>query len=229
MKHVPTSTILSLAALGLAVGAYAGNAGTTAEDQSDARKQVDEAREVVERMKADPEVAHLLEEAKGIFIVTDYAKAAVGVGGEGGEGVALLREDGLMGDDWTGPAFYDFGGASIGAEVGVKTGSVVMLLMTDEAAGKFRTEKDNWSLDAEAGLTIVDYSATAEESAGKGDVVVWSDTRGAFAGADVGISDIRRDNEDNAAFYGEPVDTDEILTGQISDGQADELREALGG
>lgn len=196
-------------------------------EHSDAREQVDEARQVVEQMKSDAEVAGLLEQAQGVFIVPDYAKAAAVVGGQGGEGVALLRTNGATTGEWSAPVFYDFGGASLGANIGVKAGSIAMLLMSEAAADMFRNEDNNWSLDANAGLTIVDYSAATEASAGKGDVIVWSDTEGAFAGADVGISDINRDQEDNTEFYGENVDVRQILSGEASSYRADELRAAL--
>jgi lipid-binding SYLF domain-containing protein len=75
----------------------------------------------------------------------------------------------------------------------------------------------------------VDYSSAAEGSLGKGDIVIWSGTRGAFAGADIAITGITRDEEENAAFYEDDVDTEEILAGDASTDRADELRDALSG
>lgn len=239
MLHSKQLTLISLAALLVSAGAGAigdntgdntggkiGEAGDK-EQMSQQREQVDEARQVVQQMKNDSGVRDLLQEAHGVFIVPDYAKAAAVVGGQGGEGIVLLRENGQADGEWTAPAFYDFGGASVGAEVGVKAGSVAMLLMSDKAADMFRNQENNWSLNAEAGLTIVDWSAVAEGSAGKGDVVVWSDTEGAFAGVDIGISDISRDEEETAAYYQKDVDVQEVLTGQVTTERAEELRAAL--
>jgi lipid-binding SYLF domain-containing protein len=221
-----TSTLWTFAALTVGGGAVADMHG---KEQSDAHEQVDEARQVVEQMRTDADLASLIEQAHGVFIVPDYAKAAAVVGGQGGEGVALLRTNGAPTGEWSAPIFYDFGGASLGADIGIKAGSIAMLLMSEDAADMFRNEDNNWSLDANAGLTIIDYSAATEASAGQGDVIVWSDTEGAFAGVDVGIGDINRDQEENAEFYGENVDVRQVLSGEASSYRADELRAALRG
>lgn len=61
---------------------------------------------------------------------------------------------------WSGPGFYNFGGVSIGLEAGVSAGRVAMILTDEKALANF--SKDNkFSLNADAGLTIVDYSARA--------------------------------------------------------------------
>ena len=199
-----------------------------AEAAGDAQELVDEAVTVVNRMQADPEVAELLSQAHGIFIIPDYAQAGFIVGGEGGEGIALLKsmsaggnaaaDAGVVGEapagQWSEPAFYDFGGVTAGAEAGVEVGSIAMLLMSEESAELFRTEQTNFSIDASAGLTIVDYSARADAAAGTGDIIIWSDTVGAFAGATIGINGVSRDEEETAAL--------------LSD-RAQQLRDALAG
>lgn len=197
------------------------------EAMADAQEQVKEAHSVVRQMKSDPELAQRLEQARGVFIIPDYAKVAAVVGGQGGEGVVLLR-DRAGGGEWTAPAFFDFGGGSLGADIGVKAGSIAMLLMSDEAANMFREQDDNWSLDANAGLTIINWSAEAEGSAGKEDVIVWTDTEGAFAGVDLGVNDISADDDETAAFYGEHADVQDVLDGKVVSNRANDLRAALG-
>ncbi len=56
-----------------------------------------------------------------------------------------------------------------------------MLLMTDRALNSFKGN-NTFSLNADAGLTIINYSARGQASVGKGDVIFWADTEGAFAG-----------------------------------------------
>lgn len=196
---------------------------TQAEQRAEAKELVDEARLVAGELRTDPEVAKLLDSAHGIFIVPDYAKAAAVIGGRGGEGVVMLRQEG----EWSAPAFYDFGGATLGINVGAEAGSIAMLLMTEKAAAMFRDQEDNWTLDASAGVTIVNYSTATEATLGETDVVFWSDTAGAYAGADIGINNINSDEEENEAFYGEKVSSQQILTGSVSNDEANELREEL--
>lgn len=153
----------------------------------------------------------------------DYAKGALGVGARGGEGVMLAHRDG----QWSGPAFYDFGGVSVGAQVGVEAGQIAMVLMSDEAVEAFHST-NNFSLNADAGLTLIDWSARAQGSLGKGDVVVWSDAEGAFAGADVSVTDIRWDAEENERVHGGDMTSRQILaSASVDDRHAQKLQAAL--
>ncbi len=193
---------------------------------ADAQEQVDEAVKVVNQMKRDPKMVRLLDQARGVLIVPDFGKVALVVGGEGGEGVALLKTEGA-GRKWSAPAFFNVGGISVGAEAGGEAGAIAMLLMSDKAASVFMSQNNTFSLDANAGLTIVNWSAKAQASAGKGDVIVWADTEGVFAGAAIGVSDIDRDEDENAAYYGKAIAPHEIFSGQVSAGPAATLRDAL--
>ncbi len=196
---------------------------------SDAQKQVMDAVKVVNDMKRDPDAMKLLEQARGVFIIPDYGKAAAIVGGSGGEGVVLMRQERGLSGEWSPPAFFNIGGVSLGAEVGVEAGSIVMLLMSDKTTEMFMNQDNNFSLDANAGITIVNYSAKGQASAGKGDVVLWSDTKGAFVGAGIGVSDINRDEDENAAYYGKSVTAQEILSGNVETAKAKTLQDALMG
>lgn len=193
------------------------------EDRQEAEEIVTDAIEVVEQMKRDPELMQLMDRAAGIFIIPDYGQAGFIVGGEGGEGVIMLREGGK----WSPPAFFNFGGVTVGAVAGVEAGAVAMLLMSDEATEQFKMQENDFSLDASAGLSIIDWSRKAEASAGRGDIVVWSDTEGAFAGLTIGVSDINQDEDENAAFYGPGVGAAEILSGNVEWSRAEPLRDAL--
>lgn len=234
MAAVPfaAAAILTLSATGASAGddnSATANAQqkTMSRDASgnmnDAEKQVNEATQVVMQMKRDHNVAQLLGRAHGVFVIPDYAKAAAVVGGRGGGGVVLAKEDGK----WSNPAFFNIGGVSVGAQAGVAAGSIAFLLMSDKAVNMFQNQANNFSLNANAGLTIVNYSATAQGSYGKGDVIVWSDTEGAFAGASIGVSDINRDEDENHAYYGQQVSAKQILTGKVSQMRAQNLKDAL--
>jgi lipid-binding SYLF domain-containing protein len=131
-----------------------------------------------------------------VFIVPDYGRAALGVGGAAGQGVLVANNDGR----WSSPAFYNIGAINIGLQAGAEAGSIAFLVMSDDAMQNFE-EENNFSLDADAGLTIVDYSKRAQANLGKGaDVVVWSDTKGLLGELAISVADIMWDNEANQAF-----------------------------
>ena len=208
-----------------------GNAATTtgkaARDEAhDAQHQIDGAAKIVQRMQSDHAAAQLLREAKGVFVVTKFGHAALGVGGRGGEGVLMMNKNGIWGD----PAFYNMGGMSIGAEAGAEGGSLVFVLNSEKALKSF-DQNNNWSLNAEAGLTIVNWSGKAQGSAGKGDVTVWSDTKGLLGAVAVSVTDIQFDHGETSAFYGKPMQVADVFRGTASAPaeKVARLRDALAG
>jgi lipid-binding SYLF domain-containing protein len=193
------------------------------DDLKDAKVHVQNAVEVVQQMKQDPGVARLLDTAHGVFIVPEYGEGALVVGAHGGAGVLVAKHNGA----WTGPAFYDMGGITVGAQVGGAGGAVAMILTSERAVEEFKDGENNFSLDANADLVMVNYSADVQASAGKGDVVLWSDTEGAFVGASLGVSNINSDEDQNDAFYGRDITARQILTGGTANPQAQPLLNAL--
>lgn len=229
-KILLAASVLVLA--GLAGPANVQAAGTAATNDkapanqpylaSDTVQQVNEAKAVVERMTSDPAIKSLLQKAKGVFIIPTYGRGAWGLGVRGGEGVMLTHS----GNKWSNPVFYNMGGVSIGLQGGIEAGSLAMLLMSDKAVNQFMTD-NNFSLTADAGLTIINYTAKAQADLGKGDVIVWADTKGAFANASIGISDIHRDESDTKAFYKRTATAKEIVGGSVTSSQAEGLKQAL--
>lgn len=191
-------------------------------DVSEEQDLINEAVSVVGQMKRDEGFEDVLQKAKGVYIVPDYGKGAAVVGGEGGAGLVLVKQDG----EWSNPAFYNFGGVSLGAQAGGEAGAMAFILMTDDAVNAFKSG-NKITLDADAGFTVVNWSGDAEASWGKADVVTWSDTEGLFGGASVGVTDINWDDDGNKALYGEGADLSTVLQGKAETHEADKLKEAL--
>lgn len=215
--HVATIPLLLAAATMSAPAAYA-------DTHDRAQDRVDDSTHVINQMKQDPNLAQLLGEARGVFIIPHYGKAAFIVGGQGGGGVVLARGD----DKWTDPAFFNLGGGSIGYQAGASGGSIVMMLMTRRAVDQFEHSKGKWSLHAGASLTVVRYSGSAEATTrGRHDIIVWTDTRGLYGGLTAGVTDITPDNYLNHDYYHNDVTPQTILTGMVTTHQANDLRDAL--
>lgn len=194
-------------------------------DLRDAQQEIDRAVQVVQRMKADPKMQDALQQAKGVFILPHYGRGALGVGVQGGEGVLVTRQGNKFGN----PVFYNLGGVSIGAQAGGAGGPVAFLLMTDKAVQDFASGK-KFSLDADAGLTIVNWSKRAQGSAGKvQDVIAWSATKGAYAGVSVGVTDVMVDKDANRAYYGrDGLQPREIVNGRVDNPRSNVLGLVLG-
>jgi lipid-binding SYLF domain-containing protein len=188
-------------------------------------KHVNDAVTVARRMLQEPRMRELLAQAKGVFIVPTYGLAALGVGASGGTGVLLIkRADGTWGD----PVFYNIGGLSAGAQVGVEGGAIAMVLNNEKAVNKFM-QKNMFSLNAAAGLTLVNWSKIAQGSLGDGDVVVWAGTKGLYGSlVSVGVSDIRYNERlTNAYYHRQGVTVADVLAGKYTNPNADALKQTL--
>lgn len=184
---------------------------TGQEKMSGPAEDVQESAKVLEQLRQqDPNLASKVAEAKGVFIIPDYATASLLIGGSGGEGVLMTQQNG----EWGNPGFYDIGNIDIGAQAGAAAGSIVAVLMTDKAVDNFRQNTD-FSLTAQAGLTIVNWSAQAPATSDDGDVLVWSDTEGLLAEASVGVGGISWDEDEAQEYYNQQVTADQVLTGGV--------------
>lgn len=191
------------------------------EEANDASELIGEAASTLDEMKTVPGLRRLMSNAKGLLLVPDYGRAAVGVGVGAGEGVFVAR----LGDGWTAPALYDLGRVNVGAQIGAEGGDIGMLLMTQRAVDAF--EADTFTLDADAKLTLVDYSTlTGEVLSQDEDVVFWSGTEGVFAGVALGATGISWDDDENHAFHGQRVTLRDILRGNVKP-QASALQRGL--
>ena len=204
--------------------------GEAAEQEREANELLTDAASVVEQMKQDEDLAGLMDEARGVFIVPRFGRGAVIVGARGGEGVLLTQDSNAR--DWNNPVFYDTGSVSFGAQIGGSGGAVAMLLMSDEAVKEFMQD-NNFSINAEAGLTIIDYSKAVEAAAGMGDIVYWSDQKGAYAGAALSVTDVNLDEEENRAIYGDRFQVDQVIEGKarmdVRNRHVENLKQKLSG
>jgi lipid-binding SYLF domain-containing protein len=194
--------------------------------ESAAIRHVAEANDEVQRMLQEPRMRELLQQARGVFLVPRYGRAALGVGASGGTGVLLMkRADG----QWSDPAFYNIGGISAGAQVGAEAGAIALVLNNEKAVNRFM-QKNQFSLNAGAGLTLVNWSKIAQGSLGDGDVVVWSGTKGLYGSlVSVGVSDIRYSEKLTGAYYRQDVAVADVLAGKYSNPHSQTLKQTLTG
>lgn len=182
-------------------------------EQQNARETVREAARVVEQIRAEPESRNTLQQAQAVFIVPDYGRASLGVGAAGGQGVLVVNREG----EWSGPAFYNIGGLNLGLAAGVEAGSIAFMIMSDDAMQGFHSP-NNFSLNADAGLTILGWSARGQVASGKGaDVIVWSDTEGLYGDLAISVSNIFWDDEANQAYYRQELEINDVLLGTVLD------------
>ncbi|MGH6876565.1 MAG: lipid-binding SYLF domain-containing protein [Rhizomicrobium sp.] len=210
--------------LGTAICASASTPNQSRTDRQEAIQVVDGAVQTVKTMEATPQLKALLANAKGVFILPSFTRGAFVVGGRSGEGVLLCHNaDG----SWSDPVFYSTGGISVGAQVGGSHGEAAYILTTDNALGSFKSG-NNFSLNAGSGFTIVRFSRNEQSSWGKGAIVFWTNTAGAYVGATVSGADISWDGGLTKAFYHDGNATiGQVLDGKVQSASARQLQDVL--
>ena len=214
-KRSIASTILSTAAMAaLAVAGPAGVQAAAPSANSDhahgPQKLVDKAASVAVEFQRDKGEAGIMRRARGMYIVPEYGKAGFIIGGKGGAGVVTVRR----GEGWTPPAFFNFGGLSLGLQAGATGGSMIFLLMNQKAINAFRSD-NKFALTANAGLSVVTYSTAGQANLGRADVIVLSNTKGAYAGATIEASNIGVDDDRTRDFYGRRVSQNALFDGRV--------------
>ena len=197
---------------------------SSAHKQADAAvRHVVKAVAVVHQLELDERMRALLGAAKGVFIVPSYGRAAIGVGAEGGAGVLLVHREG----SWAEPVFYKTGGLSLGMQAGAQGGALVLILNNDKAVDAL-LKKTSVSLNAKAGLTVLNWNKMVQGSAGTGDIVAWSDTKGLFGDlATVELNGIRFNQKMTDAYYQRSLSAGDVISGNASNPQAALLLKAL--
>jgi lipid-binding SYLF domain-containing protein len=88
--------------------------------------------------------------AKGMLVMPGVTKAAVGVGGEYGEGALRVKGQSV--------AYYNFAAASFGLQIGAQAKDMIIAFMTDEALKKFQESK-NWEAGVDGNIAIINLGA----------------------------------------------------------------------
>lgn len=145
------------------------------------------------------------------------------MGGQAGGGVVLVKRD----HGWTSPAFYSLGGGSIGAQAGAAGGAITMILMTNKAVNQFESPSGGWSLNGNAGLTVVNWSDQTQANTTRGDIILWASARGLYFGLTAGVTRVAPDVKMDRAYYQRRVTSREIMAGNVSNPDANSLRNAL--
>ncbi|WP_305824718.1 lipid-binding SYLF domain-containing protein [Massilia brevitalea] len=189
-----------------------------------ASQHVTDAIAVVGKIEAEGRLHAVLGNAKGIFIVPSYGRAALGVGAAGGTGILLVRR---AEGGWSDPVFYKTGGLSVGLQAGAAGGAMALILNNDKAVSEF-LKKNNFSINAKAGLTVVNWNKMVQGSAGTGDVLAWSDTKGLFGDvATLEFNDIRYNQAMTNAYYQRSLSASDVIDGKTGNPQAGPLVQAL--
>ena len=209
---------------GLIAILWLGAAYTTpaAADKFERQVLVDRSGYIIERFANNPLMGWFrsnIRKAQAVLIVPRLRKGGFIVGGSGGSGVMLARDDRT--GQWSPPAFYTMGSVTFGLQAGGEVSEIVLLIMTKAGLDGLLSDTAKLGGDISVAAGPIGLGAKAATA----DVIAFSRTRGFYGGINVeGAVIVTRDSW-NRSYYGRRVSPSEILIRRtVSNPKAENLR-----
>ena len=186
-----------------------------AQTRADAADRLNEAGTILNQLVATPDSGipdAVLKSAKCVAIVPSMIKGGFVFGGRHGRGVATCR---TPSGAWSAPAFFTLSGGSWGAQIGVESADVVMMIMNDKGMQDLMSSKFKLGGEASVAAGPVGRQTAADTDLKmKAEVLTYSRTRGLFAGLELNGAVLKNDDDSTRAFYGRNVPFRTLLSGK---------------
>lgn len=197
-----------------------------AADHDEAQGIVDKARVTFEGFMRDSNYSWLhshMKEAKGILVFPQVLKGGFILGGSGGTGVLVVRDERT--GDWSQPAFYTIGAVSIGLQIGGETAEVVMMAMSQKAIDSLFASSVKLGGDTSIAVGPLGGGAKGNVTA---DFISFAKSKGLYAGLNLEGSVVDVRDSINKAYYSRDVTpVDIIVKKEVSNSGAAQLRSSL--
>ena len=181
----------------------------TAAEPIEQQGLVDQARVTFENFMTDKDHIWLrenLNQAKGLIIIPSLLKAGFFIGGSGGSGVLIVKND--KKGQWSQPAFYTLGSGTFGFQIGAEAAEIIMMVRTQKAVDALFTSSFKIGGDTSIAVGPV---GTGVKSNIVADILSFSRTKGAYAGVSLEGSVIKTKDKWNEAYYGKAVSPADII------------------
>ncbi len=187
---------------------------------------VDKALVTFRNFKADKDLEWFqqnLKECKGLLIIPNMLKAGFILGGSGGSGVLVARNEKT--GDWSQPAFYTLGSVTLGLQIGGESAEVIMMIRTQKALDTLYTTEFKLGGDTSVAAGPMGIGAKSVVTA---DIVSFAKSKGLFAGLNLEGAVVKVSADANKAYYGKEVSpVDIIVKNTVSNPGSAKLREEL--
>lgn len=190
---------------------------------------IDKARISFEKLIGSYEFGELpgyLKRAKAVMIFPDLFKAGFVIGGEGGNGVLMVRDPGK---GWSQPAFYTLAAGSVGLQVGGQSSETIFTIMSDKALQAVLNDQMKFGGDMSVAAGPIGKGVGANTTTNlDADVYTFAKTAGLFGGISASGAGILRKNDWNAAYYGPGILPQQIVIDRkVSNPNTKDLVDAL--
>jgi SH3 domain-containing YSC84-like protein 1 len=202
-----------------------------AADKSEAQAIVDKSKGTLANFMSDANYAWLhryLKSAKGVLIFPQIIKAGFFIGGSGGTGILMVRNEST--GVWSEPAFYTLGSVTFGLQIGGEATEVIMVATNQKGIDSLFASSVKLGGDvsvalgpvgggAKGGVAVPDVTA---------DFVSFAKSKGLYAGLNLEGSVLAVRDGLNEAYYGKAVKpVDIIVKKNVVNPGANDIREAL--
>jgi lipid-binding SYLF domain-containing protein len=199
MLSVTRPILAALLVLGL--GTLAAHPAAALSDQQEV---VDRARITFDKLITHPDFGELpdfVRRAKAVLIFPSLIKGGIIIGGEGGTGVLMVRD---QSQGWSDPAFYTLAAGSIGLQLGGQVSEAVFTVMSDRALDALidNQMKFGGDMSVAAGPSGKRLQAAATTNFGS-DVYSFAETEGLFGGVSFDGAGVLKRDSWNDAYYGQ--------------------------
>jgi len=202
MKILPFSTLLIALTLCLTTGGGDVLAGPFRKSAEKLDLRIRRASERFVEMQADPKKripADVIAKAHGIIIL-HKVKAGLGIGGEAGNGVAMVRNKTTSA--WSAPAFIASAEGSYGLQIGAQESVIIYLLMNETALKPLLGGSLDVGVDVAATAGPNDTGGKIDTTTMQAPILVYSSAEGLFAGAAFKGGGILPAQKNNEVYYG---------------------------
>ena len=187
---------------------------------------MDKAKVTLDAFMGDKNYSWLhenLKNARGVLIYPQILKAGFILGGSGGTGVFLAKDE--KSGDWSQPAFYTVGTVSFGLQIGGEAAETMILAMTQKAVDSLYTSSVKLGGDTSVAMGPVGTGAKSNVMV---DFIAFSMSKGAYVGLNLEGSVVKVRDSLNAAYYDKEVSPVQIIAQKkVSNKGSSELRSAL--
>jgi len=202
-----------------------------AEDKTEAQSIIDKSKGTINGLMNNEAFSWLpgyLKSARGVLIFPQVLKAGFFLGGSGGTGVLLVRDQAT--GTWSEPAFYTVGSVTFGFQIGGEAAEVVMLAMNQKAIDSLLSSSVKLGGDSSIAIGPIGGGAKGSVTvpAVTADFVSFAKAKGLYAGLNLEGSALAVRDGLNSAYYGAGITPKDIIISKkaVNHG-ANELREAL--
>ena len=164
-----------------------------------------------------------LKNSKALLIFPSVIEGGLFFGAKGGNGVLVVKNN----NQWTGPFFFTIGGLSVGLQFGIKTGKMIMTIMSDRGLTSILKERVKFGVDLDVAVVNKGVGFSADSTLRLADIFSFSDNNGLFLGSSLEGSYIQPRNDYNNSLYKKNINPDDIINNKYLDENSRKLVETI--